>query len=411
MQSNSAKQADTDCQVRQLDRQWLGGTFFLVILAVTLSQNFYDLLSVMDGAGLNLMAYEGPLFIKLLKDVVYSALLALSIALLLRRGYLPIIPLTILLLIFAAFALSAVRHDLVTGLIGLRWSAPLILFMLMADLPRLVHRKNSSWCLIFGLTICIGAQIYQLFNMPPIHGEVFGLAARTPGFFLAPNSAAFFACSSAACVAALMPNDRLLKIVSSVLAITICLLAQSGTGIITAAILIVWQFSGRINWSFAALGALVFAVLFLNLNAITMRNDYVAESGGIRVQVFMDVLAKSFDSFGDFGVYTNAAILREGTLAPAFVLDSLWASLFGNFGLLSLLLFPLFALFVFVDMRHMNWQRAMPAAITFFLFSMTTIVFEAFPMNLLLSLAIWCSLANDDPERRSNQQSPLRAER
>jgi hypothetical protein len=142
-----------------------------------------------------------------------------------------------------------------------------------------------------------------------------------------------------------------------------------------------------------------------------MRNDYVAVSGGTRVDIFADVLSKSMNSVGEFGVYTNAAILREGPLAPDFALDSLWASIFGNFGLFTLVFFPLMALFILTNMRDILWQRAMPAVITFFLFSMTTIVFEAFPMNLLLSLAIWCSLANDDPERRSNQQSPLRAER
>jgi hypothetical protein len=376
---------------RARSAHWLGGFFFLAILGITLGQNFYDLLSVMDGAGLNLMAYEGPLFIKLLKDAAYLSLLILSIFLLISRGHLPLISLAIITLIFSAFSLSVIRHDLVTGLIGLRWSLPLVLFLLMSDIPRLIHRENASWCLIFGLALCIGVQFYQLFNMPPIHGEIFGFAARTPGFFLAPNSAAFFACASAACVISLTPDNRLKRICASFLAITICLLAQSGTGIITAAVLIVWQFSGRMNWSFIVLGGLVFLGLFLNLNAITMRNDYVAESGGIRLQVFMDVLSKSFESFGDFGVYTNAAILREGVLAPAFVLDSLWASMLGNFGLLVLVLVPMVALFVVADMRHIDWRRAMPAVITFFLFSMTTIVFEAFPMNLFLSLAIWCA--------------------
>jgi hypothetical protein len=385
--------------------QWLGGLFFLGLLGITLSQNFYDLLSVMDGAGLNLMAYEGPLFIKLLKDAVYASLLALAFVLLLRRGRLPLLAVAIITLIFAAFALSTVRHDLVTGLIGLRWSMPLFLFLLMAEVPTLIDRRNSSFCLIFGLLVCIGAQIYQLFNMPPIYGEVFGLAARTPGFFLAPNSAAFFACASAALVASLSPENRLQKIIASALALAICLLAQSGTGIITAAVLIIWQIAGRINWSFVIVGGLVFIAIFLNLNAITMRNDYLANSGGIRVQVFVDVLSKSFESFGDFGVYTNAAILREGNLAPAFVLDSLWASLFGNLGLLSLILLPMVALFIFIEMRQINWHRAMPAVITFFLFSMTTIVFEAFPMNLLVSLAIWC--AQDSP--RTETQPHARA--
>jgi hypothetical protein len=133
------------------------------------------------------------------------------------------------------------------------------------------------------------------------------------------------------------------------------------------------------------------ALVFLNLNTITMRDDFVALSGGNRVNVFIDTVSIALTSIGNFGIYTNAGTLQANPFAINFAADSLWASWFGNFGILALLQLAFVAAFVLEDMKLVNWRVAFPCVLVFLLFSMTTIIFEAFPMNLLLGIGIWSS--------------------
>jgi hypothetical protein len=137
----------------------------------------------------------------------------------------------------------------------------------------------------------------------------------------------------------------------------------------------------------AVLGVLV----FLNLDTITMREGYVAASGGNRVDVFIDVLSLAMGSIGNFGIYTNAGALQENAFAVKFAVDSLWASWFGNFGILAPVQLALVGAFLVQIRKMVNWRAAFPTLLVFVLFSMTTIVFEAFPMNLLLSIGFWAS--------------------
>jgi hypothetical protein len=45
-------------------------------------------------------------------------------------------------------------------------------------------------------------------------------------------------------------------------------------------------------------------------------------------------------------------------------------------------------------MPDIDWKRAMPCVVVLGLFSLTTVVFEAFPMNLYLAFGIWLSRKN-----------------
>jgi hypothetical protein len=262
----------------------------------------------------------------------------------------------------------------------------------MRDWAESINKDYAIRWLFFGMIICIDAQVYQLFNMPPVFGEIFpGISARTPGIFLAPNSTAFFACSSSAYVMALSMNNRMLILYSIFLAFAISLLAQSGTGIIVAAILFVWFiFSGRPALFWIASLCVGF-LMFLHLNAITACEDYLELSGGGRLDTLVSVVAASAVSLKNFGVFTNTANLQSINPEQEVAVDSLVASWVGNFGAFSVLIFLLTLCFVKFGMRGVNWNIAMPPVIVFLMFSLTTIVFEAFPMNIFIAMGIWAA--------------------
>ena len=364
---------------------------FPIILLITLLQNYHDIAAIMSGAYLNLTSHDGPIVLKVLKDFLFLILLFSGLWLGLKKKFmpLPVVALFVALIIYILFAISAYQNDLMTGLIGLRWALPFIVFLAMRDIARLIDPKAAVSWLLLGLSLCFLVQIYQLFYMPPVYGEIFmGLAARTPGIFLVPNSTAFFACSACACILG-FGNDKKIHFIAVLLATIICLLAQSGTGIIVSSVLLVLVITGGFNASFVIICCVCVLIIFTNLNAITMRDDYVAISGGTRVEVFLRILANEFADVDNFGVFTNTSMLNQGAFAVDFVPDSLWASWFGNLGLLSIPLLFLLGFYVVFHMNRVNWSRAFPCILTFFGFSMTTIVFEAFPMNLYLSLGIW----------------------
>jgi len=374
-----------------------GAWLFPLVLVATLVQNYFDLMTLLTGGGLDIGSYTGPIWLKVGKDVVYGLLLvAIAVqALRLRRAPVTDHAFALLLVLGMLATISLLQNGAVVAAIGVRWALPFLLFILLGDwAPHVEPRKAALW-LLTGVVVCLAAQVYQLFNMPPVFGEVLpGIPARTPGIFIAPNSTAFFACASAAAIRAYEPDDRRLGWAAVLLALGVSLLAQSGTGIVAAAILVLQMASARqpaLFWVLAVAGG---AAIFLSLDRITQRDDYVALSGGGRVEVFLDIVRRSFVSIDRFGIFTNAANLQVATSQEKVASDSLVASWIGNLGIMALPAAVLTVLFVRERMRPMDWRRAAPCLIVFALFAMTTIVFEAFPMNLYLALGLWAAVGD-----------------
>jgi hypothetical protein len=379
---------------RDQARRRTGAWLFPALLIATLAQNYFDLDAILSGELPALYTYEGPIVLKLGKDFIYLTLLALALvhARRTRRSPLRDLGATVLFVIATMALLSAARHGVEIAAIGLRWALPFVLFFLMRDWVAGIDGRAASRWLLAGMAICFAAQVYQLFNMPPVFGEVLpGIPARTPGIFIAPNSAAFFACASAAAVLVFRTDSRSLRGVAVAGALLISLLAQSGTGLIVATVLALWWAAARVTPIFWPLAIVTFAVAFLNLDRLTQRDDYVELSGGGRLEVLADVTGRAALSVDNFGLFTNAANLRSQNPEDKVAIDSLVASWIGNFGLMALPMLVLIGLFVAYRMREVDPQRAFPCIVTFVLFSLTSIVFEAFPMNLLLIVGIWAA--------------------
>lgn len=371
-----------------------GVWLFPLILIATLLQNYYDITAILSGEPLALYRYDGPIVFKVIKDILYLLICCCIIFWAMRINKFPIKELSfvIYILVFFAATVSLLINDVMTAAIGLRWALPFLIFFALGDWTRSFDRSRVIFWLVMGMLICLFAQIYQLFYMPPVYGEVLpGIPARTPGIFLAPNSTAFFACASLACLIACADNQRWLIIQTSLIAFAICLLTQSGTGIIVCLLLILRLFASRSTILFSIIAIVFVGLVLPNLNSLTMREDYIELSGGGRLDVLFNIIKTEAFSFGGFGSYTNASNLLSDDPQNMVAVDSLVASWIGNFGILSTLILLLVLLFLRHNMREIDWKRAMPCVIVLGLFSLTTIVFEAFPMNLYLAFGIWLS--------------------
>lgn len=371
-----------------------GSWLFPLLLVATVLQNYYDITQIMSGEPLALYRYDGPILFKIFKDLLYLLICVCVLLWAIRIHKLPLNNISIFIYACVAFAvtISLLINGVMTAVIGVRWALPFLIFFALGDWTRSFDRSRVVLWLVIGLVICLLAQIYQLFNMPPVYGEVLpGIPARTPGIFLAPNSTAFFACSSLACLMACADNRRFLTVQASLIALTICILTQSGTGIIVCFILILRLVTSNSTALFLTIALVLVGLVLPNLNSLTMREDYIALSGGGRLAVLFDIAKAEAFSFGSFGTYTNASNLMGDDPQDMVAVDSLVASWLGNFGILSTLILLLLWLFVRYRMPDIDWKRAMPCVVVLGLFSLTTVVFEAFPMNLYLAFGIWLS--------------------
>lgn len=372
-----------------LDRgKWL----FPAMLMVAILQNFHDLSLIFSEERLSLFRYDGPVIYKALKDVLYLAVFAGILHRVQKTNRSPLTDYSAALIALILFmvSLSMLYNGFVAGLIGLRWIFPFMLFLLMGDWGEVLDTAAAVPWIFLGLVSNLAVQVYQLLYMPPVFGEIFpGVPARTPGFFVAPNSTAFFACVSAACVMVFAPSKLVLRALAVGLALTISALAQSGTGMVAAVLLGLRLICGRHRYVFWAITLCTLALALPNLDILTMREDYVELSGGGRLDAFRVITQESALSITRFGLYTNTANLQSDSPEDQLAPDSLIASWVGNFGFFAILAAVLSGLFIRYRMRSVDWSAVMPCVLVFGIFSMTTIVFEAFPMNIYLTLGIW----------------------
>lgn len=369
----------------------VGSWLVPLLLIVGVFQNYYDLESIMWGEGLVLYRSQGPILLKSLKDVTYVITVIAILAFGLKTGRNPVnkIVVAISAICFFLFLASLYNNDIITAAIGLRWAMPLVIFLIAGDWMRHFRGERSVKFLFVGMGVCLAIQVYQLFYMPPVFGQVFGLSARTPGFFIAPNTTGFFGCAAAAFVMVYTSQRFLPSLMAALLALAIAGLAQSGAGIIVAMLLLARAALYRAPIIFWSTAIIVGLIVIPNLNSIMMRDGFIEDSGGGRISILLEIVRESAFSVTNFGYYTNASRLAAETGKYTIAVDSLVASWIGNFGLLAPVVLILLVLFVKREMSDISFTRVVAPLTVFVLFSLSTITFEAYPMNILLVLALW----------------------
>lgn len=361
-----------------------------LLIVSAMFQNYFDLLSVMSGESLKLYQAQGPLAIRALKDMTYIFIIfALIYFIYSSRNNVSIAFLLIFTVAICLFALSIGKHNLITAALGLRWITPLLIFMLMKDWAGHFDGRAVIGWVYGGMLICAALQIYQLFNMPPIYGTIFGLSARTPGIFLAPNTASFFGCTGAAFIITFSGGNFRHKVASASLALVISSLAQSGTGVVVSAFLILHIFLARSQAVLFIAAGLAMLWVIPNLDTLLLRDGFTELSGGGRIDRFSEIVSESAFSLNNFGFYTNAANLADAMSQYRRAVDSLIASFIGNFGATTAFVLAALIFFILENFKGARLSNFVPILSVFVVFSFSTIVFEAYPMNILIALSFW----------------------
>ena len=128
--------------------------------------------------------------------------------------------------------------------------------------------------------------------------------------------------------------------------------------------------------------------------------NYVEVSGGTRLSIFTKSLVESNLFSSDFGLGTNSAVL----LGKGEIMDSTFASLVVNLGYIGLFLI-LGLIFLFLLYSVVAGYKSLFVFISIYtLFAFTTIIFEVYPVNLLMAvLLVYFMKTGIDPRISSEQ--------
>ena len=366
----------------------------LMGLAITPLLSFGELFALLRGSFDSQVTVYTPFYIKAIKDVLSVVLILLGLAHTLRsaRTNRLFIPFLILFLYTLTVAVSG-SDSVALALAGIRWIMPVFVAFFIYDFvdARLL-RQIANLLAVMLIGQCL-LQVGELYFMSHWYGAiVFGLAARVPGFFVIPITAGFFALTTLFFVHFYDANASLRRVTYFLAPLSV-FMTQSGTGLVVLALMATLIVIGvRRIWLIVPIGAGLVVAMFPLLPLLTGREaDYVAVSGGTRIEIFLDLVQHSQWIPTAFGYVTNTAVslLANGGInsgATPTIVDSTYSSVLGNLGVFGGVFFALFAAtwaFTVVCSRRLDLYVA---TALFGLYGFTMIVFEAYPMNILLAV-------------------------
>jgi hypothetical protein len=373
-------------------KQRKGLLLLSLILIIVFFNNYFEISYLMKNGNIDLTVNHSPILIKALKDFVFFFLMAIAIifSIIKNRALLINESALVIYIVLLLFLVSIFSNGVVVALSGLRWFAPVLLFFFLRSYGEVLNLSFSARLLSYFLLLNVIFQIWQLYNMPPVYGEIYpGISARVPGIFVIPNTTAFFACLCVAMSITFDPSRNKSAIVI-VLGAVSCLMTQSGTGVFVILCLLAYRLYMKFGPIIIMLSLPLLLLVFLNLDFLLGRDDFLSISGGTRLDIFISVLKGSIN-IDEFGLYTNTGNLwlaqRNEINDGVFVVDSYYASLVGNFGLTALIVVALTVLYFLHDVGK-KWRHVIPLIIVYGLFSFTTIVSEAYPMNIILPIVL-----------------------
>lgn len=368
----------------------------LIILGIILTPAFgsLEVLALISGMLNSQSEALTPVYVKILKDVVFAAIILIGIVeVCVRRSFILNIPYAafISLAVYSAL-MSLYFKELIIIAAGFRWILPVLIFpFIYRSIGTDLQNRIAKWMIIlffFGLLM----QITQLFLIKGWYGlNSFGLSKRNPGFYLIPSSMACFSALTAYYAYFYHTGLFLRRSIVFVLAPVSIILTASATGVIALVLFWFYLFFCRVKQKLPVIITIVvmFIVLLALMPFLTDRDDIylsVLERGYMLADV---VSPKNILASHDFGDATNTGVLLSTSNSDAettsFVADSTVTSIIYNTGMAS---FILFGYFIYHSLRNTSNK----ANISFFLlvlpFFSTIVLFELFPANLLLMVNI-----------------------
>lgn len=173
-------------------------------------------------------------------------------------------------------------------------------------------------------------------------------------------------------------------------------LTGSGTGVVVYILIMALYLLSKIKitqYSYYTVGAMVpvfLVLLWYFLPRIVGRATIITTSLYGRLNIFIETFEDTGFISDKFGLYTNTAVLLSKRFSfdtSPIIADSLIASTLGNLGLIGacLVAVVLHLSLIRIILREERLE-IFTYAILFGLFSCTTIMTEAFPMNLIFSI-------------------------
>lgn len=380
----------------------LARRLIVVVVALTPILSVGELLSLLQGSIQSQVIVSTPFYIKLIKDFFVVAVMCIGVVHMLRSGRTNRLAVPFLVLLAYTGIVAVSGSDSVTlALAGIRWIMPVFLPFLLYDFvdEQLLQRlaRVLGWLLVLEVVL----QVAELYFMSHWYGAiVFGLAARVPGFFVIPVTAGFFALITLFFAVFFERSNEMRRAVYVLAPISLAL-TQSGTGLVVLVLMVtVISLGVRRIWLMLPLGAALMILIFPLLPLLTGRPaDYVAVSGGTRIEIFRDLLSKSEWIPSAFGYVTNTAVslLANGALnsnAIPTIVDSTYSSVWGNLGIPGGIFFGLFIASWMIAVIGSRRLDLYVATGIFVLYGFTTILFETFPMNILLAVCAAFFLRN-----------------
>ena len=378
-----------------------GWSFWLFsAIAIGIWQSQPEISAAIEEGGIDYAIYLGPIWIKLVKDAFVVGLW-LYLVLAVKDPF----PASVRRAVVWTYAITSVGFLLaclwlspLLALAGVRW---IIAVFVLIELRRLYGRPIDAKLVTVGLLslllVHVGLQCARLFYFPPMWGEVWGLAARVPGFFLLPNTNAMFAVGCAAVLIDLLGRTHKFARLAMLLATFSAVLSQSAGGLMACIVLLAFMYFRRITYA-GPLVLVVGAVVLASATSVLGRTDFLEVSGGDRIGK-LAMAAGELTGLGAFGAYTNTGfmLVLAGDAGGAsgrepVISDSFYVSLIGNFGLLVIPLSLLFWTVLARASRHLRKHRlrlGMASLLCLGTFGFSTVVSEAFPMTVMLSIGAW----------------------
>lgn len=365
-------------------------------------------------AGFSFLANATPPALKGIKDIILWGFLLLMIQkpvkpadFVIGVGWLVTLASAVLLSVVLSTVHGAEASILVSGL---RWLFPLVLvgFAIgrVGNSDLLTVSKIFERLFILNFVL----QIVQAFFAPAYFGAIGFLNLRNTGFFVVPNTAGIFVVICAYLRLYFSEKDK-----QSSTSMFVYFLSAVATGSSAGILGMLALYGHYLTRNFRSI-AIAASPLFVFILAILFYefSEFIRGPGalGITTETRLNLLLNSFSKSdyvsGQFGQYTNTAVLLSG-LGKGLVADSLWTSLSGNLGLIGIAVIG-FCLFLFGVLSMITRdERVLPFFLIILVASVSSTTLESFPFNLaaVLLLGYFLRAQANDAARPSVHQPGL----
>ncbi len=291
-----------------------------------------------------------------------------------------------------SFFSSVIGNSTLAGLAGLRWSLPLILIFLFVGqfdynfIESILDKLIILFLIHFSFQI-VQSILYASFGV----SSFLGVEARAGGMFYSPNGGGLFSCLIYYFISNYKSKSKKIPLFK-MLCILSVIITASATSMMILIALITINYSYKFNMQkiLILIAPIIILVAFLNIQSISGRGPGLIEGSlGVRsVHLFSAIEQLSLIS-KDFGSATSSAfMLRDmGYNIKTIAADSNITSVIINLGIWGflVLLFIYFYPIYFAIIN--NEPKILSLSLLFVMSSLTMMVFEIFPINLLLSVA------------------------